>query len=83
MSKVVIEKREVYKYPETVPFRPSKKYPEYPFGDAISDSNEVYDMVRDGFRLLGYDAENFGKKEWNPLGEIISPGDNVFFNLIW
>lgn len=77
MSKVVIEKREVYKYPETAPFRPSNKYPEYPFGDTVLDSNEVYDMVRDGFRLLGYDAENFGKKEWNPLGELISPGDNV------
>lgn len=77
MSKVVIEKRKVYQYPSIAPFRASKSYPEYMFKDMTAEDNEVYDMVRNSFKILGYDAENFGKKEWNPLGKIISPGDKV------
>lgn len=77
MSKVIIEKRNVYQYPSKVPFRPGQKYPEYPFEETVSESNEVYDMVRNSFRLLEYDLENFGKKGWNPLGRLISPGDTV------
>ena len=77
MSKVVIEKRNVFCYPSRAPFRPSRSYPEYSFGDVVSEENEVYDMVRNSFRLLGYDDENFEKREWNPLGRIIFPGDMV------
>jgi len=37
----------------------------------------VEKAVQEAFRLMGYDAENFGTEEWNPLGRIIRPGDKV------
>lgn len=59
-------------------FRPSESYVEYLYKEDISDEeNLVYDAVREALYLLGLDRENFGKKEWNPLGDLIRPGDNV------
>jgi uncharacterized protein (DUF362 family) len=57
-------------------FNPSENYPEYPFQN-ISKKNNVYDSIRKILLMLGMDKENFGKSSWNPLGEIIKPGDNV------
>ena len=34
-------------------------------------------MVREGFRLMGYDSGHYGTSAWNPLGEIIVPGNTV------
>lgn len=78
-SNVVIVKRDCYSYPKKEAFRPSKHYPEYLFGEsAISNhENPVYDMVREGFYLLGYDAENYGTSKWNPLKHLIKSGDTV------
>lgn len=66
-------------YPADPPFHPSESYPEYPFGaDALSQHpNHAYSTVRESLRLLGLDRERFGEKSWNPLGEIIAPGDHV------
>lgn len=81
MNKLIfLEERDVYQYPENSPlFHPSVKYPEYPFGDACisSTDNEVYDMIRESFLGLDLDKEHFGTSEWNPLGDIIHPGDTV------
>jgi len=33
--------------------------------------------VREAFRVLGLDAERFGTTEWNPLGDVIHPGESV------
>lgn len=76
MSIISIEKRDVYAYPTQRTFRPSYAYPEYKL-EELSDKNEVYDMVRENFRRMGLDLENYGSKHWNPLGTIIKPGNKV------
>lgn len=64
-------------YPQA-PFQPPEAYPEYPFKDSGYDpENTVYAAVRDMFYRLGMDKEHYGTPEWNPLGEIIKPGDRV------
>jgi uncharacterized protein (DUF362 family) len=63
-------------YPVNPPYNPPKKFAEY-YGDEIDESNLVYEKVRDLLKLLCLDINNFGTDIWNPLGEIISPGDSV------
>jgi uncharacterized protein (DUF362 family) len=59
-------------------FAPSETYPEYLFQENISkDCNEVYQGVRDLFRLLGMDKARFDTPEWNPFFGKIHPGDTV------
>ena len=65
-------------YPSVAPFDPPQHYPECPFPSRpVDESNQVYPMVREGLRLLGLDAARFGTSEWNPLGEIVRPGNQV------
>lgn len=65
-------------YPTGSPFDPPELYPEYPHKQRSTDpANHVYKLVRDSFRLLGMDKANFGRPEWNPLGELISRGQRV------
>lgn len=77
---VVVMQKDVYGYPEkeTI-FSPSRMYPEYPFEESTiaNQSNMVYEMVRDGFIMLGLDKEKIGTPDWNPLSEFIKPGDYV------
>jgi uncharacterized protein (DUF362 family) len=64
-------------YPKQAPFNPPKLYPELPYPTATDENNEVYSLVRESMRLLEMDTEHDGNHNWNPLGEIISPGDRV------
>jgi uncharacterized protein (DUF362 family) len=66
-------------YPSKAPYSSGSDYPEYPFGPmAIADgANHAYDGVRDSLRLLDLDADHYGQKGWNPMGEIIRPGNTV------
>ncbi len=66
-------------YPKAPPYHPDENYPEYPFdsGDVSQSDNRAYRAVREGFKLLGLDASNFGTPEWNPLADVIRPGDRV------
>lgn len=66
----------VREYPQAGPFHPSERYPEYPF-DAIGPENRVYGAVRQTLRGLGLDAGRFGTPEWDPLGELVQPGNTV------
>lgn len=77
MNNVIIEKRQVYNYPKDVPFRPSIMYPEASTNEISCQDNMVYDMVRECLHRAGYDKENFGTVQWNPLGHLIVPGDTV------
>ncbi len=70
-------------YPDAPPFSPHKRYPEYPFDHLSGAPNPVYESVRQIFINLGYDAENFGKSSWNPLGDIVSPGQTVVIKPSW
>ncbi|MCK4656921.1 MAG: DUF362 domain-containing protein [candidate division Zixibacteria bacterium] len=66
------------------PFHPSKRYPEYRFdGLENFDTIDGYALVRDALFQLGLDRSNFGTPEWNPLGDIISPGDKVALKPNW
>lgn len=66
-----------YSYPAP-PFNPPQQYPEYPFiNTGLQADNYVYEAVRQMFLGLGMDKDHFGTAEWNPLGEIIRPGDKV------
>jgi len=51
----------------------ARAYPSPPFGP----DNPVYEGVREVFRMLGLDSARSGTPEWNPLGDIIRPGQRV------
>jgi uncharacterized protein (DUF362 family) len=79
-----LRKAFVYHEPELVaygarpPFSPAEVYPEYPFDDTgSSGENKVYRAVRNCLFLMGMDASHFGAAQWNPLGDIIEPGQRV------
>ncbi len=78
---VAIFNDENCKYSTNPPYHPNKLYPEYPFDKEFIDKSfegiDAYEAVRNLFYLLGYDRENFGKKNWNPLGHLIKPGYRV------
>ena len=67
----------VREYPREAPFHPDTAFPEYAFGDIATETNGVYEAVRNCFRLAGLDAERFGTPAWNPLGQLINPGETV------
>jgi uncharacterized protein (DUF362 family) len=66
-------------YPSGPPYSPCGAYPECPFvGDALAEeANRAYEAVRNALSLLRLDAEHYGREDWNPLGEMIHPGDTV------
>jgi len=66
-------------YPQPSPYSPSICHPEYPLGaGALAEgTNPAYEGVRNALRLLELDAAKYGRKEWNPLGDVIRPGDTV------
>lgn len=73
---VVVERRLAAQYPSEAPFDPGYAYPEVAFLHAQA-RNDPYDMVRSAFVRLGLDAEHVGQPSWNPLGELVCPGDTV------
>jgi len=69
---------ELRAYPTQAPFSPGEVYPEYRLPDAgTTGPNHVYRAVRDCLNLMGLDAAHFGTSDWNPIGEIIQPGQTV------
>lgn len=62
MSRVCVISRPGLRYIETPPFDPP---------------NPVYEAVEAMFRSLGLDRGRVGTPEWNPLGDLIAPGDTV------
>lgn len=64
-------------YPQQAPYHPSIKYPEHQFGEISVEENQVYNGIREGLFKLGLDNANYGKKYWNPLGEIINQGNTI------
>ncbi|MDI9432109.1 MAG: DUF362 domain-containing protein [Planctomycetota bacterium] len=66
-------------YPAESPYSPSIAYPEYCFGSETlaEETNDAYEGVREALHLLQLDEEHYGRKDWNPLGQVIRPGDTV------
>ena len=59
------------------PFHPQQAYPECIFVGVSPDANHAYEAVRECFRLAALDAPNFGTPAWNPLGDLVRPGESV------
>lgn len=76
-NKISIVTTQKFYYHKTSPFRPSKKYEEYPFNEISKTENHVYDMVRESFYQMGYDKDNFNSPNWNPLRNFVNPNDKV------
>lgn len=70
-------------YVEEIPWNPSEAYPEYPFITSYSKKNYAYDMVRACFKNLALDLSHYGKPEWNPLGDVVKPGDVILIKPNW
>ncbi|GHU68285.1 hypothetical protein FACS1894184_09880 [Clostridia bacterium] len=73
-------------YPEgNVGFSPSEFYLEYPFelSSIARASNNVYAMVRECLHQLKLDNDNYGTKEWNPIGQLVRKGDTVLLKPNW
>lgn len=72
------------RYPIAPPFHPDAAYPEYRH-QATGPANEVYAALRELFRLLRLDSQNFGTARWNPLQTVVHPGDRVVLkpNFLW
>lgn len=70
MSKVALVKTDKYSYPSTGIFKKDT-------------GNHVYNMVCEGFKMMGLDEENYGTDEWNPLKDLIEPGNTVVIKPNW
>ncbi len=75
MDAAIIQNSEL-NYPREAPFHPSCQYPEYPFLN-IGPPNAVYEAIRTLLYRLDLDKENYNTEDWNPLNQLISPGDKV------
>ena len=77
-QRVVAWNAGVTAYPKAPPFHPDQVFPEYPFGaEATGPANAVYAAVREMLHAAGMDAQRFGTPSWNPLGELVQPGNTV------
>lgn len=65
-------------YPKLPPFHPECIFPEME-GICLetSSENKIYNAVRQSFLDLQMDSERIGTSKWNPLCEIVKPGDTV------
>ncbi|MBN2280400.1 MAG: DUF362 domain-containing protein [Candidatus Marinimicrobia bacterium] len=79
MVDVFVAKIKNSQYPEA-PFHPDEIFPEFSNTDLVVETNtrnEVYRAIREIFVNLGFDSENFGTANWNPLKELVKPGERV------
>jgi uncharacterized protein (DUF362 family) len=75
-SQIVAVEQIEPRYPASPPFHPDLAFPEYT-GPIGSEPNKVYSAIRQAFLDLGFDTARYGQSSWNPLGELIRPGDAV------
>ena len=65
-------------YTQSPPFLPHKAYPEL---EGIvrtgKENNVTYALLRQLMKELELDLEHFGTSQWNPLSELIRPGQKV------
>jgi uncharacterized protein (DUF362 family) len=68
-------------YPD-FPHAPGEVYPELAGGE-VGPPNSVFAAVRRCLLLAGLDREHLGSPAWNPLGDLIEPGQNVLIKPNW
>ena len=59
-------------------YSPDEAFPEYRHGHLASRPNPVYRAVRQCFAQAGLDSAHCGTAAWNPLGDLVPPGSQVF-----
>jgi uncharacterized protein (DUF362 family) len=64
-------------YNSEPPFHPDVRYPELGFSETSARRNWPYALLRELFAALGMDRDRFGTATWNPLGELVRPGQTV------
>lgn len=65
-------------YPIFPPFNPGEEYPELKGRvEPGVEKNITYRLFRQVMRELWMDIDRFSKPNWNPLGELIQPGQKV------
>jgi uncharacterized protein (DUF362 family) len=74
---VIIYTHDSVRYPSEPPFHPGSLYPECVFDVSPSSPNDVYETVRQCFRIGLLDSEEFGKKGWNPFKRLVRSGETV------
>src|SRR5205807_6743464 len=74
---VTVYRGEASEYSTQAPFNPAQKYPEYLFGNTGPERNPAYEAVRSCLRLARLDAGNIDTLKWNPLQELVRPGESV------
>ena len=81
---VVVCKASGTYYPTQPPYHPDQRYAEYLFHSYGSEHNTLYEAVRACLRAAGLDREHYSTPAWNPLKNLIEPGETVLLkpNLI-
>jgi len=64
-------------YNSEPPFHPDTHFAELPFPEVSTTPNAPYALLRQLFVSLGLDPKRQGTVEWNPLGQLIQPGQTV------
>lgn len=83
MNRAVVSVRKTQKDYPIFPYNPEIIFPEfdgfdlYEFGADSKNKNKIYKEIREIFIDLGFDRENIGKKNWNPLKDFVESGQKV------
>ena len=76
-STVVVCRASAAAYPRQAPFHPDQHYAEYNFCEFGSEPNVAYEAVRTCFHIAGFDLDHYATSAWNPLKDLICPGETV------
>lgn len=76
-NKNVYVSQDKAEYLNAPPFDPSEKYPEYSGNISINQDNPAYRAFRQLLKHMKFDPSNIDSQCWNPLGELITPGNTV------
>ncbi len=74
---VAVYHDQMVEYPDEPPYSPDVKYPENLLNHLSKRKNSIYNAVRNTLLLLGLDKDGFNNSQWNPLKDVIKPGDTV------
>jgi uncharacterized protein (DUF362 family) len=69
--------KDVPNYPKVSPYHPSEPFPEWLELPLATEDNPIYRSIRYLFYQLNLDKKNYNTSDWNPLSEIIKPGNVV------
>lgn len=77
--KIAVYRQKKTDYSKKAPYSPPFIFKEYPFREsrAVDKGNDIYASLRELFKLMELDSDNFDTADWNPFGSFILPGQKV------